>query len=168
MSLASRPLYRARQFFEALRPRIDGDLYAEATALLGPELTPLFDSMAPRDRVHCLEVYRRLAESGCDNPDTLVAALLHDCGKGALSGATVRLWHRVAYVLLAAAAPPLLDRAARGRGGLAAIHRHAETGARLAQEMGAPERVVHMIAEHERREHDDASQQMLRAADDES
>lgn len=166
--MLSRPLYRTRQFFGSLRPRVQADGYEAARSLLGRGLTPLFDSMSPRDRAHCLDVYRKLVENGCDEEEVLIAALLHDSGKGEMSGGRVRLWHRVAYVLLAAALPSLLDRVARRSRGLSVLHHHAETGARLAQAMGASERVVLMIREHERRDHADPHQDMLRRADDES
>lgn len=168
MSLVSRPIYRTRQFVTALRPRIADREYAEARALLGPQLIRLFDSMSPRDRRHCLDVYRDLVESGIGDPDVLSAALLHDSGKGTLSGANVRLWHRVVSVLLAAGAPPLLRRLSNGRGGLSVLRRHAEIGALLAEALGAPERVVQIIHEHEDRHQADDGQRRLRAADDRS
>ena len=116
--MVSRPLYRTRQFIAALRPQIDETESSAALAFLGPKLSPLFDSMTPRDRRHCLDVHSKLLDAGCDDPDTLAAALLHDSGKGRLSGANVRLWHRVAYVVLDAAAPATLRRLSRSGSGL--------------------------------------------------
>ncbi len=120
-----RPLYRTRQFLGALRPRISAEERAEATALLAERLLPLFDGMSPRDRRHCLDVYLALRRDGCRDSDVLLAALLHDAGKGA----GVRLWQRAAYVLVEAASPGLRERLA-DRLGLAALHRHAQRGAR--------------------------------------
>lgn len=168
MSLVSQPLYRTRQFVSSLRPCIRDEEYAEARALLGPKLIGLFDSMSPRDRRHCLDVYGELNRDGMDDPELLSAALLHDSGKGSLSGVNVRIWHRVAYVLLAAGAPPLLRILSRGRGALSVLRRHAEIGALLAESMGASARVVRMIAEHEQRHHADDAQRALREADDRS
>lgn len=48
--------------------------------------------------------------AGRDDPDLLVAALLHDCAKGS----RMRLWHRVAGVMLERAAPAGLARLASG------------------------------------------------------
>lgn len=168
MSLVSKPLYRTRQFFVALRPRVNGAEYAQASAHLGPQLTALFDSMTPRDRRHCLDVFRHLVDAGCDDPDVLKAALLHDAGKGSMSGAKVRLWHRVVYVVLAAAAPRILARVSRRRGGFSVLRDHAAIGARLADAMGASQRVANIIREHEQRHHNDEWQKRLREADDAS
>ena len=166
--MASRPLYRTRQFIGALKPQIRETELREARCLLGPRLTPLFDSMALRDRRHCLDVYAKLRGSGCDDEDTLTAALLHDSGKGRLSGVGIRLWHRVAYVLLDAAAPSLLNRLARGRDGMSVLRDHAELGAEFAASMGASPRVVKLIRDHEDRSQDGQRHVQLRTADDDS
>ncbi len=168
MPLVSRPLYRTRQFIAALRPRVGEAEASAARALLGPELSPLFDSMPPRDRRHCLDVYAKLLDTGCDDADTLVAALLHDSGKGRLSGVTVRLWHRVAYVMLATAAPTALRRLSWKGSGLSVLKHHPGIGARLAESMGASPKVITMIREHEAASRDDSSLAQLRAADDDS
>lgn len=155
-----KPLYRTRQFLGALRPRMSAEEREEAAALLGGRLLPLFDGMSPRDRRHCLDVYLALRRRGCQEEDVLLAALLHDAGKGG----GVRLWQRVAYVLLAAS-PRLLERLA-DRWGLAALHRHAERGAELAAGAGAPPAVVELIRRHEERDAADERAALLRAADD--
>ena len=166
MSTASRPLYRARQFLGALRPRVDGTELKDASALLGQRLMPLFLSMSRRDQRHCLDVYGALVRTGCHDQNVLLAALLHDAGKGGLAGARVRLWHRVAYVLLATASARLLERLAGGRGGLAALHHHCERGALLAERHGAPAEVVDLIRRHEATAPADERLLSLRAADD--
>ena len=68
----------------------------------------LFESMPVADRRHGLDVAERLLRSGQDDRDLLAAALLHDAAKGH----QMRLWHRVAGVLLDAAAPSLVRRLA--------------------------------------------------------
>ncbi len=62
---------------------------------------PLFAAMPVADRRHALDVVGRLIAAGHDDPDLLAAALLHDAAKGH----RMRLWHRVAGVLLEAMAP---------------------------------------------------------------
>ena len=166
MSSVSRAVYRARQFRMSLRASIGESERAEAAALLGPELWRLFVSMAARDQRHCFDVYRRLSTGGCSDRDVLQAALLHDAGKGRLAGASVRLWHRVAYVLLAAAAPALLEHLSRGRGGLSSLHGHAERGAMLAEALGAVPAVVALVARHEEPDPADPRLALLRVADD--
>ena len=64
--------------------------------------------MPVADRRHALDVVSRLRADGSDDPDLLTAALLHDAAKGS----RMRLWHRVAGVLLEVASPRLLARVA--------------------------------------------------------
>ena len=68
----------------------------------------LFAAMPVADRRHALDVAARLAATGHQDPDLLGAALLHDAAKGH----QMRLWHRVAGVLLQAIAPRALARLA--------------------------------------------------------
>ena len=143
--MASRAVYRSRQFFASLRPRVDALLHDEAFAMLNDGERALFDSMTLRDQQHCLDVFRSLREQHNDR-DLLVAALLHDCGKGQIA-----LWHRVAYVVLDNAAPSLLRHAVtpgNGPGWRQALYRcahHEELGAALAQRAGSTPRVVALI-----------------------
>jgi HD domain len=164
--LFERPLYRTRQLIGGLRVGIDDPARSDAAQLLGLGLLPLFESMSARDQRHSLSVYRKLRDEGHRDPDLLVASLLHDCGKGRLAGVNVRLWHRVAYVLLAARAPWALRRLANGRNGLAALHGHAERGALLAEALGASSSVVDLIRRHEDADPVDRRLQLLRVADD--
>ena len=158
-----RPLYRSRQFFSSLRPRVDPALRDEAFALLSEPLRRLFSSMTPRDQQHGLAVYRRLRAAGESDADLLIAALLHDCGKG-----EVRLWHRVAFVLLQGAAPVRLRRTASpgdGAGVRATLYRclhHEALGAQLARAAGCSERTAALI----RGDGDARSLAALHAADD--
>ena len=161
-----RPLYRTRQFFGAISPRVENSERAVAANLLGERLLPLFESMSERDQRHSLDVLRILKQQGSRDDALLMAALLHDTGKGRLAGARVRLWHRVAYVLLSSAAPAALKRLANDRGGLAALHHHAERGAVVAETLGAPTAVVELIRLHEERDSCDHRLRLLRAADD--
>jgi hypothetical protein len=165
MRTAERALHRSRQLVGALRPRVDAERRAEAFALLRDGERRLFASMTPRDQQHCLDVYARLRAKSGDDRELLVAALLHDAGKG-----RVALWHRVAYVLLAARATRLLDRAVRqggpgeGDGWRQALYRcrhHEALGAALARAAGATERVAALIAGD-----DVPGQAALTAADD--
>ena len=161
-----RPLYRTRQFLGALKPHIAAVERAEAAELLGETLWPLFESMTDRDQRHSLDVYRILKEQGRRDEHLLMAALLHDAGKGRLAGVSVRLWHRVAYVLLSTGAPAALRRLANGPGGLGALHGHADRGAVVAEALGAPVAVVELIRRHEEHGSSDERLRLLRAADD--
>ena len=68
----------------------------------------LFETMPVADRRHGLDVAERLLLAGADDRDVLAAALLHDAAKGH----RMRLWHRVAGVLLESLAPSVLRRLA--------------------------------------------------------
>jgi hypothetical protein len=162
--LFSRASYRSRQFFSSLRPRIDEALRSDAYPLLSEQERALFESMTLRDQQHCLAVYQQLRGAHSDR-DLLVAALLHDCGKGRIA-----LWHRVAYVLADAAAPGVLRRAVRpgsGRGWREALYRcvhHEELGGERAREAGASARAIALI----RGDGDAGALAALHAADDAS
>ncbi|HEV8573756.1 MAG TPA: HD domain-containing protein [Dehalococcoidia bacterium] len=161
----NRPLYRTRQFLGALRPSVDSDQRGEAVELLGERLWPLFESMNLRDQRHSMDTYRLLKEQGQRDRDLLTAALLHDIGKGRIAGANVRLWHRVAYVVLNTLAPSTLKRRT-GHSGLSALHQHAERGAVVAEALGAPAAVVDLIRRHHEEDPPDAPLRLLRSADD--
>jgi hypothetical protein len=149
-------LYRSRQFFSSLRPRVDSATLDEASELLSGGERELFDTMTRRDQQHCLNVYRRLRDERHAERDLLAAALLHDAGKGRIA-----LWHRVAFVLLEAGAPGLLRRVAERGDGTAqtggdsggwrqALYRclhHAELGAEAARRAGSSERTIALIRE---------------------
>lgn len=110
--------------------------------MLSPEAAALFASMPVADRRHGLDVAERLLRGGHDDPDLLGAALLHDAAKGH----RMRLWHRVAGVLLEALAPALLHRlanhdAASWRHPFHLYLHHEPMSAALADEAGCPPRV---------------------------
>jgi hypothetical protein len=100
-----RPAYRVRQFRDHLVARVGPDERGAAHAELPAAGAALFDSMPVADQRHALDVWARLRAEGQTDPDLLAAALLHDAGKGG----RVRLWHRVATVLVAAVAPSRLE-----------------------------------------------------------
>ena len=162
--MLNRALYRGRQFFGSVRPRIDETQRAEAFALLNDGQRQLFSSMTPRDQQHCLAVYAKLRDDGHDDHNLLAAALLHDAGKG-----KIELWHRVAFVMLDATTPGLLDSLARPGDGPAwretfyRCRNHADLGATLAQEAGSSDAVVSLIREDST---DVEQQAALHAADE--
>lgn len=165
MSLA-RAAYRMRQFFASLGAGLSPQERQIVGARLSQEQQRLFYAMAARDQRHCLDVFYALAGGGCQDDEVLLAALLHDVGKG-----PSRLWHRVAYVLLRAIWPRLLARLAQpeGRGwrrAMASLEDHAARGAALAEAAGTPAAVVELIRQHRRADASDGRLALLRAADD--
>ena len=108
-----------------------------ARSVLPSGAARLFATMPVADRRHALDVSGRLLAAGHDDPDVLCAALLHDAAKGH----RMRLWHRVAGVLLDAIAPGLLRRLASPDSGSwrHAFHlylHHAELSAEMAMAAG--------------------------------
>lgn len=147
MAVASRAVYRARQFLGALRPSIDESAWKQASALLGDGERHLFLSMTAPDRQHCLAVYCWLRDRGESDRELLAAVLLHDAGKGRIA-----LWHRVAFVVLQTIAPWLLRRIVvpgEGDGWRQALYRclhHEQLGANLARAAGSSETVAALIS----------------------
>ena len=73
--------YRFRQFWRALSIKeVHPDLET-ALAILTPAQKVLFSQMQPGEQRHAAMVYQRLRDHGENQPDLLVAALLHDVGK---------------------------------------------------------------------------------------
>jgi type IV secretory pathway TrbD component len=101
-------VHRVGQFVAHVRARVDPAEEALVERVLPLQAQALFRAMPVADRRHGLDVAQRLLASGHDDRDLLAAALLHDAGKGH----RLRLWHRVAGVLLEAVAPSVLRRLA--------------------------------------------------------
>ncbi len=133
-----RPLYRARQFWQALTDGAPPEPPLELIA----GLRSLYQGMAPADRAHGLRTLGRLEGIARSQPDLAVAALLHDVGK---SGVGIHLWERVLYVLAQRLAPAWQGRCPRG---LAALQYHAEEGARRVEAAGGTALSVALIRHH--------------------
>lgn len=166
MSLATSAAYRIRQFIASLGAGPSPQERQIVAARLSQEQQRLFYAMTARDQGHCLDVFYALRRGGCEDGEVLLAALLHDVGKG-----PIRLWHRAAYVLLRATWPRLLARLAQpeGRGwrrALASLENHAARGAALAEAAGTPATVVELIRHHQRADASDGRLALLRAADE--
>ena len=134
---------RFRQFRTHLGAHVaPGERTALATWLNASQLA-LFDSMHVADRRHGLDVAASLRMQDVVQEEVLLAALLHDAGKG-----DTGVWPRVAYALggtYGAAIP----RAARRLPGFGAaldrLDRHAEASAVLAAAAGCSARTVELI-----------------------
>jgi hypothetical protein len=139
---------RVRQFLAAVRARVNDDEMAILEQYLAPSQRDLFREMSPIDQRHCLDVFNNLLRQGYSDPDLLRAALLHDVGKRG-----IRLWHRVAGVLLEAFWPVLLERLAVNRPqswlyGFYIYQHHADLSAKLAECVGCSPSVVGLIRGH--------------------
>jgi hypothetical protein len=147
----SRALYRVRQFLAGFRGWLEPGEIGEVRTLLAAREIDLFVRMQGRDQKHSFRVLRWLERSAAERHvplprELVVAALLHDVGKGHLA-----TWHRVAFVLLNACAPHLAPRLERERGGgwrnaLWRLRHHARLGADRLAAAGCSPRVVALVA----------------------
>lgn len=153
---------RARQFFTA------GATPGEAEFALGRRWLPeplyeLFAAQHPRDVVHSARTALWLLERGHDDPDLVIAALLHDIGKG-----RQRRADRVAWVL---AETTRLTRMAAARSrfevrrAMARSATHSETSAAAMRAAGASETAVSLVARHHDRGVTDPVLALLQSAD---
>ncbi|HEV3233516.1 MAG TPA: HDIG domain-containing protein [Candidatus Dormibacteraeota bacterium] len=140
----SRWRYRVGQVIAAARAR-NTNVDVEAVLRdLPPGLGELWLEMAPRDMVHSLKVFRRVA-----GDELLVrqAALLHDVGKaraplGTIGRSLVVLAERFGATVALDAVPVLGGRCRRYR-------RHPEIGAEMLRQAGADPVLVEIVAEHQ-------------------
>ncbi len=146
--------YRARQFWQALKSRPSPGAIAKAEAVLSPPLMALFTGMQPSEQVHAFKVLEALQAQGETDLDLLAAALLHDAGK---QRCPLRLWERVAIVLVQAASPALLQRLGEQpaadcpgwRKGFIVAAQHAEWGAEMVRQAGISPLAAALIRRHQ-------------------
>jgi hypothetical protein len=150
-------VYRVRQFSQALTSSNNPDEELELARILAPSQHDLFRLMAPNDQRHSANVYATLRQADKNEPDLLVAALLHDVGK---SAGRIWVWQRTLIVLLQRWAPGLLNWLSRGschneapwwRKGFVINRLHPELGARWAAEVGCTPNTVALIRRHQER-----------------
>jgi hypothetical protein len=155
--------YRVRQFLLAAGASLRRERLPDPAIgrLLTPAGVELFSRMPAYDRRHALGVLRTLQKQGQEEPDLLAAALLHDVGKTVSEAGRLRLWHRVAMVLLGASRPGLIDRIEREalsedpptrkgwRQALFVQAHHAHIGAELALRAGCSQATAELIRCHE-------------------
>jgi len=141
--------HRVRQFGRALVARVGPRERALGAQILPPGPAELFGRMPRQDQRHALDVLRALQSQGQDAPELLAAALLHDAAKSR----DVRIWHRVAAVLLQSWRPEWLERLASAEptswryAFWVQVH-HADLSARLAQAAGCSVGTVELIRHH--------------------
>jgi hypothetical protein len=134
---------KARQFRSHVRAQVAPEERAALVELLTTDQLALFDGMHVADRRHGLDVMRSLRTGGVDDPEVLVAGLLHDAGKGRTG-----VWPRVAFSLGQAYGAWVWRVAGVVPGvgsGLARLRDHAEVSAVLAGRAGCSTRTVELI-----------------------
>lgn len=143
-------LYRARQFFAAVRTRPPEEAELDlARRYLTPGGFELFQLMRVSDQRHSLTILRGLVAQGWTDLPLLQAALLHDLAK-----ARVGLWARTLVILLNAFAKPWLPRLASPdprswRYPFYLSLHHPELGAVAAERAGLDSRAVTLIRRHQ-------------------
>jgi len=138
---------KVRQFRAHLRAQVSPEERAALVAWTSPAQLALFDTMHVADRRHGLDVVGSLRSDGVDQPDVLVAGLLHDAGKG-----DTGVGPRVAYSLgqrygawvwrAASIVPGWTDALVR-------LKTHARASATLAAAAGCTPRTVDLIRQQE-------------------
>jgi hypothetical protein len=148
---AARLLYRTRQFWQALRSPLSFEDSEIVQTILTPLQVELFRQMQVSEQAHGLRVLRSLLAQGETQGDLLVAALLHDVGKNRVR---LRLWERVAIVLVKAVCPGCAQRWGKGpaagwRRAFVVSARHPDWGAEMAASAGASPLTVALIRRHQ-------------------
>ncbi len=147
---------------QALRPRVSDVELASVSDVLSEAEARLFFAMEKRDQRHALEVARRLRESNVEDADLLAAALLHDCGKGA-----VPVWLRILKVLSSRLLHTVASQGGGWQGAAYRLAHHTSLGADLAGAAGASATAVRLIAGRPAPDEEPRAQ-LLRMADDAS
>jgi putative nucleotidyltransferase with HDIG domain len=158
-----RILYRVRQFWRTISLKTDPHELEQAEVLLTEAQWGLFLHLQPGEQSHALVMYHKLLEQGENQPDLLVAALLHDVGKQRYRMNPVE---RSMVVLAKAVLPGQAQRwgslpssgfdgAPGWRKAFILAEQHAEWGAELVREAGVSPLTESLIRKH----HDPAFQQ---------
>ena len=145
MTAGSRSWWAAkvRRFRAHLRARVtDGERTGLEAWTTAPERA-LFDSMHIADRRHGLDVVATLRADGVEDPEVLIAGLLHDAAKG-----NTGVLPRIVHSLGQAYGDRILRTARIVPGMTASVERlrtHAEASAQLAAAAGCSPRTVELI-----------------------
>jgi hypothetical protein len=154
---ASRFLYRSRQFWQAISTGpSQGDMEL-VTSVLTDSQVELFQRMQTSDQAHSVMVLNELRKGGEENPDLLVAALLHDVGK---TRAPLRIWERVMIVIVGTICRDCThkwgnrenvqpENGLGWRRAFIVAEQHPAWGADLAAECGTSPLAVSLIARHQ-------------------
>jgi len=160
---------KVRQFRAHLTARVGVTERGQLEGWVPPVLLGLFDAMPVADRRHGLDVVGSLrAAGGGDDPELLLAGLLHDCGKSTANGRGIGLLPRVAWSLGEALGPWAIRLAHHLPGfgpALDQLRDHAERSAELVVAAGGSARTAGLIRDQDGRPADRAGE-LLRLADE--
>jgi len=148
-----RARYRLGQFAAHLFPRpLSADEAAEVERVLGQPLAALFRRQTTSDQAHAWRVMQTVAGGAhARQRELLQAALLHDVGK---SQAPLSLADRALVVLARRFVPTAAQRWGHGpprgwRRPFVTARCHADWGADLCAQAGAPPLTVRLIRQHQ-------------------
>lgn len=144
--------YRLRQLRDNLTagPLSEAARLEVVAALSSGELA-LFDCFSPADQWHSYRVLCDLRQAGYNDPDLLVAALIHDVGK---TRYPLSAWDRTVIVVGSVLFPRRSVAWGQGRVDswrrpFVVRARHPEWGAEMAAAIGASPAVVALIGHHQ-------------------
>jgi hypothetical protein len=143
--------YRTSQFWKTLRAKPSPEQLALAQQALTPELMMLFSKMQAGEQSHSINIYEKLVAQGENDPDLLVAALLHDVGKIRFP---LNPFERVFIVMCHSFFPEQSKRWGMGNPNgwkrpFVVAEQHATWGAELAESARASPVTVELIRYHQ-------------------
>ena len=136
-------IQKIRQTKRHLLARVPARERATVAGWLSPAQLAAFDAMHVADRRHGLDVVAALRDGGEDDPDVLLAGLLHDAGKGD-AGMIPRIVHSLGQAGFGWT-PRVMGWWPGMRATLERLRDHAESSARIAEAAGCPPRTVELI-----------------------
>ncbi len=151
-----RILYRVRQFWHTLSLKTDPHELEQARALLTGQQLKLFLKLQSNEQNHSSMMYFKLLDQNENQPDLLVAALLHDVGKLRYPmNPTERAGVVLAKALLPGQAhrwgqmpPHGWDGAPGWRKAFIVAEQHAGWGAEMARQAGVSRLTEYLIRKH--------------------
>ncbi len=143
--------YRVGQFWNALHARPQSGQLEQVRQILNPALMSLFLSMQPSEQAHSLNIYQQLIAQDENNPDLLIAALLHDVGKIRYP---LHILERVLIVIGKSLFPAQVHKwgqalPAGWKRPFIVSEQHAAWGAEMAAKAGASDLTVELIRRHQ-------------------
>lgn len=156
---------KVRQTKRHLLARVTPHERDAVSAWLTPTQLALFDAMHLADRRHGLDVVAALRAGGTDDPEILLAGLLHDAGKGD-AGLVARVVHSLGQIGPSWIAA-LVSWWPGMRASLDRLRDHAARSAGLAGDAGCSPRTVELIRWQDAPRDPDAGER-LRLADEAS